>query len=99
MAIDVLSEEAVLLTAAAKLLPGRPHISTLWRWHRHGVAGVRLETVVIGGKRYTSRQALQRFIEATTAAHDGPPPAGSSPDRKRRAAIARAERELDKAGI
>ncbi|NUP96415.1 MAG: DUF1580 domain-containing protein [Planctomycetaceae bacterium] len=38
------------------------------RWALHGVRGVRLETVRIGGSVYTSREALSRFIERTNAA-------------------------------
>jgi hypothetical protein len=34
------------------------------------VRGVRLETVVIGGKRFTSVEALERFAEASTAARE-----------------------------
>jgi len=52
-------------------LPGQPHLSTLWRWYRRGVRGVRLETVVVGGRRFTSRAAIERFIERTTVARDG----------------------------
>ena len=54
MKIDWSGEILVPLTEAVQLLPSRPHFSTLWRWYRRGVFGVRLETVVIGGRRYTS---------------------------------------------
>ena len=43
------------------------HVATVRRWHLSGVAGVKLETIRIGGKRYTSDQALHRFHAATTA--------------------------------
>ena len=46
----------------------RPNVSTVWRWAQRGVCGVTLETVLIGGRRYTSRVALQSFVERSTAA-------------------------------
>ena len=42
--------------------------STIWRWHKKGISGVRLETICIGGNRYTSVEALQRFFDAVTLA-------------------------------
>ncbi len=60
--IDVMAEQLRTFAQASKLLPDRPNVSTFWRWHRHGVKGVQLETVVIGGRRYTSVEALQRFV-------------------------------------
>ena len=42
--------------------------STIWRWHKKGISGVKLETICIGGTRYTSVEALQRFFDAVTLA-------------------------------
>lgn len=92
------NEELISLTAAAKTLPGRPSVVTLWRWRNRGVRGVKLETVLIGGRRYTSREALARFSERCTAAADGlTVPARSS--RQRAADQSRAKAELAAAGI
>ena len=103
MSIDIHSGNLLLLKDAAKRLPSRPHVSTLWRWHKRGCRGIRLETVVIGGQRYTSEGALQRFVERTTAAHDQGAALPVTPInetlRRRRAAIEKAERELEAAGI
>jgi hypothetical protein len=100
MSIDVSVESLVTLTQASKQWPGWPHISTLWRWYTIGVKGQKLETVCVGGRRFTSREALERSAAASTAARDGiptsPPPRTS---RQRRATIAAAERQLDAAGI
>jgi hypothetical protein len=41
-----------------------PHPSTVWRWIAQGVGGRRLGTVRIGGRTYTSKEALARFVEA-----------------------------------
>ncbi len=70
MAIDIRKEMLRTLAQAAHSLPGRVAPSTTWRWHRKGVRGIRLETVVIGGKRYTSEEALTRFAAALTAASE-----------------------------
>ncbi len=69
--IQLQSEQLLSLQQAAELLPGTPALSTLHRWRQLGVRGVKLETCLIGGKRYTSTQALQRFTDAVTAAVDG----------------------------
>jgi hypothetical protein len=93
-----LDERLISLSEAAALLPGHPALSSLWRWHARGIRGTQLETVVIGGRRYTSREALERFMAATTAAADGQPT--PAPDAKQRhQAVARAESVLTAAGI
>lgn len=42
----------------------KPHASTLWRWCLKGCKGVKLESICIGGKRYVTVSAIERFIEA-----------------------------------
>lgn len=70
--IDMKSEKLVPVLDAVNFVPrpgGRPlHISTLYRWINTGVRGVRLESVVLGGGRYTSREAVERFCRGTTEA-------------------------------
>jgi len=103
MSIDIHSENLRPLKEALARLPGKPHLSTGWRWAMKGIRGIRLETCVIGGHRYTSDEAVQRFVDATTAAHNAGAASPAVPIdetlRKRRAAIKRAERELAEAGI
>jgi hypothetical protein len=68
---DLLSEDVIPFAAAIRSLPGRPHLSTGYRYiSQRGCRGVRLESIVVGGRRFTNRQALRRFVEATTAAAD-----------------------------
>ena len=57
-------EKETLLTVrqAGNEFPGRPSTQTIWRWMHKGVRGVVLESVLIGGHRYTSREAIGRFI-------------------------------------
>ncbi|MFH1921697.1 MAG: DUF1580 domain-containing protein [Planctomycetota bacterium] len=96
--IDTKTESLAPLHEAPHEIPGRPHISTVVRWRLRGVRGVKLETTLIGGRRYTSREALDRLFTATTSAAGGKtPPARVSKDRER--AIKDAERELEEAGI
>lgn len=65
---DIFSEDLLAIADAAKELPERPHCSTMQRWHKRGIRGVKLEAIRIGGRWFTSRQALQRFVRNTTAA-------------------------------
>lgn len=67
------NEDLVVLTKAAAWIADRtgdrrPNISTLHRWATRGVRGVVLETVAVGHVRYTSIEAVQRFLEAKPAA-------------------------------
>jgi len=71
----LLVEDMISLAEAARRLPGKPHPATISRWQRHGLKGKKLETVVVGGRRYTSVEALSRFIDATTRARETEPPA------------------------
>ena len=69
MPIDLFTEHPLPLSAAAKRLPrlrnNRPvSPATLWRWAAHGVRGVKLETVKVGGATCTSVPALRRFVAA-----------------------------------
>ena len=45
--------------------------TTIWRWTLRGVrGGIRLESFIVGGRRYTTEQAFTRFVERITAAAD-----------------------------
>lgn len=93
------NEKLLSLPAAVEKATGqRPHPSTLHRWRLRGIQGVRLETVRCGGRRLCSIEAVRRFIDGVTAATDGDAPTARA-NRQREAAIARAEAELDAAGI
>lgn len=60
-------EGAVPLSKAAALIPGRPHLATIWRWATRGVRGVRLATVHISGRRMTTPQAIEEFLAELNA--------------------------------
>ena len=94
--IDFVNENPIPLGEAARQAPGQPHISTLRRWHRRGIRGVRLETCLVGGKRFTSKEALNRFIQTVTAvSQDERPECVSTASAKREKQIAQAARKLD----
>lgn len=96
--IDLSTENVMPLSEAAKTLPGRPSVSTVWRWCQRGVAGVKCESLVVGGKRCVSAESLQRFCERVTAAKEGKrPPTRTA--RQRQRSIADAEKVLEEAGI
>lgn len=73
----LLKERLLTLFLAAMTVPCRPgggsvHPSTLRRWARRGVRGVRLEVVVLGGAMCTSAPAIARFHERLRP-QSGPP--------------------------
>jgi hypothetical protein len=92
--IDHENEEIMTLTAASKELPGRPNVATLWRWRTIGVRGQKLETMLYGGRRVTSREAIARFL----AAINGEPIRTETP-RQRERSIERAERRAEQLGV
>ena len=86
---DLLTYEQVI-----EILPGRTHRSTLHRWCLRGVRGVKLVTVLVGGRRYVAKKDLAAFIEATTAAGNAGVTTTQS-GQTRAEAIRAAEAELD----
>lgn len=88
MPIDASDEELIPIATAAQLFPGKPVcIQTMHRWRLNGVRGVKLETLLIGGLRYTSKEAIERFIHAQN--QDGSWPTTSPQQRARQAEAAR----------
>jgi hypothetical protein len=86
--IDPEVETPLLLSQAVKALPTRPHVSTVWGWATHGINGVRLETAKIGGRRYTSREALARFVARLSGAPPAPLVHQGGASRRRKALAA-----------
>jgi hypothetical protein len=72
---DLREDQPLSLPDAAeflgKLTGQKPHSSTLWRWCLKGCKGVRLESILIGGKRFVTAASLDRFVENLTTARDG----------------------------
>ncbi len=108
----LLDESVLTLSEAARALPPldgkRPHSSTIWRWARKGLRGIKLEVRRIGGRFVTSREALERFSQrlAEIPLNDEPPtrtPANSTSrgrtDKQRLKDIEAAERTLRDGGV
>jgi hypothetical protein len=101
--IDIETEGLLTLAAAAGRVPGRNgkkcSLPTLYRWCYRGVclgrSRVCLESIVIGGRRYTSHEALSRFVSRLNPPSEDAPSEAipRSPDR-RRSDSARAAAEL-----
>src|SRR5690349_2456863 len=96
--IDLATEQLIPFNQVPSLLPrvrrGRkPHVGSIFRWAKKGLAGHRLEYLQVGGVKCTSVEALQRFFERI-----------SSPDRpvaprsfaKRQREIKRATAEVQR---
>jgi hypothetical protein len=67
--IDLLKEQPVTLAKATRMSQLRrdgrsPHVSQLYRWTGRGIRGHVLESVVIGGARCTTSEAVDRWIAA-----------------------------------
>lgn len=73
--IDIVNEQMIPFSKipawCEKHIGHRVNRSTVHRWRLRGVRGSKLETVLIGGRRFTSQEALLRFFDRTTAAEDG----------------------------
>jgi hypothetical protein len=107
----LMDEHLLSLHDAAKILPvhgaKRIHMSTLWRWCRKGIGGVRLEYLRVGRRIITSREAMGRFFEAVAKRDEVPGEGTADPPHfqmtrapaERLRDIERAERELQNAGI
>ncbi len=65
--IDLRVEQPISFVQATEVYATHPSVATLWRWALKGVQGIRLETVKIGGRRFTSIEALDRFASRLTA--------------------------------
>ena len=66
MAIDLKSDELISFAAAARTCPGKSvDPQTIYRWAKHGVRGVRLDSCKVGRHRYTTEDAVVEFIRLT----------------------------------
>ena len=96
MAIDPELENLVHFAEATRAFPGRTLcLQTLHRWRLRGVRGVRLETCLVGNLRFTSREAISRFLAAQNVDEQ---PAEITPSQRRRQSQA-ARKELERIGI
>jgi|GEM_PF-1918200 len=93
-------EKYVLLSKANVLVPAsaRPqHASTVVRWALRGIGTPRtkLESFKIGGRRYTTAQAMSRFLRRVSEAGMREQSVGEIRSRE----TVRIERDLDAEGL
>lgn len=66
MTLDLQKEHGIPIKEVPLRLPKRNgkklHYSTIHRWTKKGARGRVLESTMVGGIRYTSIEALQRFL-------------------------------------
>lgn len=83
--IDITTETLICIADAAAMIPScrqgkKTHTATIWRWISKGQNGVRLESIKRPGGTLTSREAVQRFLNALSDPRDLSP--RHRPDRK-----------------
>ena len=96
MAIVVRTEKLISSGEARYAFTGdgrRLALATLHRWRLSG----KLETVKVGGVRYTSKEAIERFVERENAPEQTPA-ATITPAQRRKQSIA-AKQELERMGV
>ncbi len=64
--INFFHDDPVTLQTAARML-GKSY-PTVFRWVNHGLGGVKLESLVVGNRRMTTKAAIQRFFDRVTEA-------------------------------
>lgn len=94
--IDTSTEELIPIAKARDEFPQRPSVPTIWRWTLKGVRGSVLDSVRVGGRRFTSREACRRFVDETSAEKLSRP---TNTKRRRRQSITHAQAVLDQFGI
>jgi Protein of unknown function (DUF1580) len=76
----------------------RPNISTVWRWATTGIKGVKLESVVVAGRRCTTMKAYREFA-ASVAAGNSTTAETPAPTPRKAKRLANAAEILKAAGI
>jgi hypothetical protein len=100
MTIDVKAETIISFSDARSAFPGidrRLSLATLHRWRLKGIRGIKLQTILIGGLRYTSREAIIRFVDGLNAGDTPAVPAITAPQRRKQSEAA--QFQLEEMGI
>jgi Protein of unknown function (DUF1580) len=90
--IDIHCEHTFPFVECPKRIRSRPSPATIYRWALKGVRGVVLETVMMGGRRYTSVEAVDRFFSRLSEPKAKPP---ATPSNLRAEEIARATKRAE----
>lgn len=92
--IDIATETVIPIAEAPQHIPGRPSLATIWRWVLSGTRSGKLESILIGGRRFTSVESIHRFVQQSkpTAIKSEVP---KQTVKQREREISAAEREFD----
>lgn len=66
--LRLIDETLIPIADAPKQFPVKSSRQTLERWLRRGCRGVLLESITIGFRRFTSKEAISRFLSAQAGA-------------------------------
>ncbi len=99
MSIDLHKEHLVSLSEARAIIPGRPALCTVFRWTLRGIRNVRLESCLVGGKRFSSIEAVDRFIVAINERVSRVSGGSTLRVHPRESQINRADRILENEGV
>jgi hypothetical protein len=89
----LLRETRITLTRLAQ--EQNVSVPTCWRWTQRGIKKHVLASFSCGGRKFTTREAFQRWI----AAINGEPVVSGETPRQRERAIQRAERRAEELGV
>ncbi len=86
--IDLDNETLITFSQAVRMFPGHMSPNTVARWALHGTRGAILESIKVGRQRFTSKEAVHRFIYHLS---ERPARREPAPNAMQRAAIANAD--------
>lgn len=69
------------------------HKSTPYRWAKHGIAGIKLKTICVGGTLCTDTGSLREFFERLTALRA---PGGAAPAEQTKASPRMPREDVEK---
>ena len=102
--IDVSCEKLIRLEDVRDYIPSgrrgkKLSKAVMYRWALKGVTGILLETVKVGGSRFTTVEAIERFISAQNGGPSLPENTLPASPTQRKRAAERAGNQLAKYGI
>ena len=92
-------ETVVEIKDAPQHYPTPVSLATTWRHALRGIDGIKLETAKVGRKRFTSVEAIGRFVEALTAADEARRAQASGDDEPSAERPPELQRRMQKAGL
>ena len=93
--IDTTTETLLTVNEARAEFPKAPSQATIWRWLLKGARGTILESVLIGGRRFTSKEACHRFMQGSEQSRQDAQQQGA----QQRMSVHNARAILDQLGV